>query len=165
MDSGKKKKIRTLFIVLLLFLPLQYGYVGVVGEIYSEPWPSFIFPGFKNVYSTDNSFEIDQHLFRFYTDDPASLKEVRPQDLFPELPLSQIPGFMRTHFQDPASIENFSDEAAIWLYRLIEEYSGKNVDQLEIVIRKNRFIKRSEGMTFDSVIHEEFISISKPEND
>ncbi len=165
MDSGKKSKIRTLFIVLLLFLPLQYGYVGIVGELYSEPWPSFVFPGFKNVYSTDNSFEIDQHLFRFYSDDSAILKEVRPQELFPELPLSQIPGFMRTHFQDSVTIENFSDEAVIWLYRLIEEYSGENVVQLEIVVRKNRFIKKLDGMTFDSVLQEEFIPISKPENE
>tara|TARA_R100001143_G_scaffold63545_1_gene71659 strand:+ start:74249 stop:74746 length:498 start_codon:yes stop_codon:yes gene_type:complete len=165
MNFDKKKKIRTLFIVLLLFLPLQYGYVGIVGELYSEPWPSFLFPGFKNVYSTDDSFEIDQHLFRFYSDDLSTLKEVRPQELFPELPLSQIPGFMRTHFQEPSSIENFSNEAVLWLFNLIEKYSGENVNQIEIVLRKNRFKKGSDGMIFDSVIHEEFIAISKPENE
>lgn len=164
MDSGKKSKIGTLFIVLLLFLPLQYGYVGIVGEIHSEPWPAFLFPGFKNVYSTDHSVEIDQHLFRIHFDD-GSIKEVRPQELFPELPLSQIPGFMRTHFQDPVSIESFSDEAVNWLYRLSREYSGEDVVHLEIVIRKNRYLKSEDGMIFDSVLHDEFISIPKPENE
>lgn len=165
MNTGKKSKIRTLFIVLILFLPLQYGYVGIMGEIHSEPWPAFVFPGFKNVYSTDHSVEIDQHLFRIHFNDQGSIKEVRPQELFPELPLSQISGFMRTHFQEPFSIENLSDEATNWLYRLSGEYSGGNVVHLEIVIRKNRYLKSEDGMIFDSVLHDEFIPIPKPDHE
>lgn len=165
MNPGNKSKIRTLFIVLILFLPLQYGYVGIMGVNYSEPWPAFVFPGFKNVYSTDNRVEIEQHLFRFHLEDDETIKEVRPQEIFPELPLSQIPGFMRTHFQDPETVENFSEEASIWLYRLIEEYSGEKGVHLEVVIRKNRYLKSEDGMIFDTVLHEEFIPIPKPENE
>lgn len=165
MDSGKLSKIRTLFIVLLLFLPLQYGYVGVIGEIHSEPWPAFVFPGFKNVYSTDNHFEINQQLFRLHFDNQETTKEVLPQDLFPELPLSQIPGFMRTHFQDSVSVENLSDDASNWLYRISGEYIGENVVFLEIVNRTNRFLKSDKGMIFDSVLQEELIAIPKSENE
>lgn len=165
MDPTKKNQIRTLFIVLLLFLPLQYGYVGILGEIYSEPWPAFVFPGFKNVYSTDNTFEIDQHLFRFHLKDPATIQEVQPQELFPDLPQSQTAGFMRAHFLDPASVSNFSEEAAAWLYNLTEEYSGESIVRLEIVIRKNRYLKRDDGITFDSILFEEFIPIPNPENE
>lgn len=165
MGSGKENKIRKLFIILIVFLPIQYGYVGIVGEIQSEPWPAFVFPGFKNVYSVESSFEIEQYFFRLHFDDLITTKEVRPQELFPELPLSQMAGFVRTHFQDAVTIENLSDEAVIWLYRLSGDYSGLNVVHMEIVIRKNRYVRSEDGMIFDSVLHEEFFSISRPENE
>lgn len=165
MDSAKKSKIRTLFIILLLFLPLQYGYVGIVGAIHSEPWPAFVFPGFKNVHSTGNSILIEEHLFKAHFVNQGSTEEVRPQELFPALPLSQIPGFMRTHFQDAEVVRNFSDEAAIWLYRLSKDYFGDEIVQLEIVRRTNRYLKSGDGITFDSVLHEEIIPIPKPENE
>lgn len=165
MESGKEKKIRTLFIILLIFLPLQYGYVGIVGELHSEPWPAFVFPGFKNVYSVESRFEIDQHLFRLHFDDQITSKEVLPQNLFSELPLSQMAGFMRTHFLDATGMDHFSEEALIWLYRLSGDYSGEDVVLIEIVIRKNRYIRSNDGMAFESVLHEEYIPIPRPDNE
>jgi len=162
MDAKGKRKIRILFIALLLFLPLQYGMVGIIGELQSEPWPAFVFPGFKSVYSTGSSVEIEQQYFRIYTEDREIKREVRPQDLFPELPLSQIPGFIRTHFLDPISVENFSDEAVLRLYQLADDLSDGNADYVEIVIRTNSYLKVEDGIRLDSVLSEESIPISKP---
>lgn len=161
MDLKGKRKIRTLFIALCLFLPLQYGLVGIIGELHSEPWPAFVFPGFKNVYSTGSGIEIEQHYFRIYRADRESVTEVRPQDLFPELPLSQIPGFMRTHFHDSVSINTFSDEAVIWLYNLAEELRDEKAEHMEIVIRKNNYLTSEGAIIFDSILSEEFIPIPK----
>lgn len=165
MNTRKKGKIRKLFVVLLLFLPLQYGLVGIIGELHSEPWPAFVFPGFKSVYSTGAAIEIDEHLFRIYSVDRDKIKEVRPQDLFPELPLSQIPGFMRTHFHDRTTIGNFSDEAVTWLYHHAGELSTERAGHMEIVIRKNSYIKSEAGILFDSVLYEKTIPIPRPENE
>ncbi len=163
MDSKGKSKIRTLFIVLLLFLPLQYGLVGIIGELHSEPWPAFVFPGFKSVYSTGTGVEIEQHLFRVYSEDGEMIQEGRPQELFPDLPLSQIPGFMRTHFHDSISVEHFSEKAVEWVYQKAQEFSDGSADYLEIVIRKNRYLRSEDGLTFDCVLSEELIPIHKIE--
>lgn len=161
----ENRKIRTLFIVLLLFLPIQYGLVGIIGELHSEPWPAFVFPGFKNVYSTGNDVDIEQHLFRIYSNDREIVREVKPQDLFTDVPLSQVPGFMRTHFHEQPIIDSLSDEAVIWIYRLAGEISNAKLDHIEIVVRKTRYHKSEVGILFDSVLNEEFIPIPKLEHE
>jgi len=68
---------------------------------------------------------------------------------------------MRTHFQDPTSIEYLSEEAVIWLYRLLKEYCDENPDHVEIIIRENRYVYHDGSMKLDSLLHEEIIPIQK----
>lgn len=164
MDTVKEGRIRKLFIVALIFLPIQYAFVGIIGELESEPWPAFVFPGFKNVYSVNDSFEITHHFFNVYPAGSESAIEVRPEQMFSNLPLSQVPGFMRTHFQEPESIANFSEDAGIWLYQLAGDFLQSEPVRIEVVTRVSSYLQSERGIIFDSILDERIISIAKPEN-
>jgi hypothetical protein len=147
----KPKTIRTIFIAFLIWLPVQYGLVGVAGVIHSEPWPAFVFPGFKSVYVYESGFEIDQTFFEIYIHEQSEPVVVLPYQLFPELPRSQISGFMRTHFKDPESIDLLSSEGRSWLFRQAQMATGKQPAWLEIVDTKTFYSSGMQELQPDSV--------------
>lgn len=63
------RRVRQLFIAFIIFLPLQYALVGLIGSIRSEPWPAFVFPGFKNVYHTADLITLRNPVFHGKNDD------------------------------------------------------------------------------------------------
>jgi hypothetical protein len=55
-----RAQVRQLFGAAALFLVLQYGLVGVIGLIASEPWPAVVLPGFKSVYATTDAVTVEK---------------------------------------------------------------------------------------------------------
>jgi hypothetical protein len=150
----KSKTKRLIFITLFIILPVQYGLVGIIGVMKSEPWPAFVFPGFKSVYVFESGFEIDQTFIEVYPenrDDPVILL---PYKLFRELPRSQISGFMRAHFSDADMIETLSQEAKNWIqtqaYRALESRPVR----MDIVDAKSFFTGKMKDIQPDSTVEQ-----------
>jgi hypothetical protein len=153
----KAKTVRTVFIAVLIYLPLQYGIVGIVGYYHSEPWPAFVFPGFKSVH--DNGFEIQQPYFEVFAEGAEEPERVLPQDFFPELPLSQVPGFLRTHFQSAEDVQQLSSGAKNWLKHHAVEVAGVDASKLDVVIEMNYFSHEQDILRLDSTVVKERFTI------
>lgn len=155
-----KKNVRQLFIAIMIFLPLQYGVVGIVGELHSEPWPAFTLPGFKNVYVTDDRLiRIEQKRFLIYESDRVEPFELRPQEMFPEIPLSQVPGFMRTHFSGRQSVENLSHTAKSFIVVQATENHGLEPVCIELLIKAEKYRIIEDELMLESTIELDRIPI------
>jgi hypothetical protein len=55
--------VRRLFIAVLVALPIQYAFVGVIGMGASEPWPALVMPGFQRVYETADQVTVRETAF------------------------------------------------------------------------------------------------------
>ncbi len=146
-----KKTVRTIFIAVMIWLPLQYGIVGIVGYYHSEPWPAFVFPGFKSVYVYEDSFEIEQSYIEVWTEQGEQSVRLLPQEFFPDLPLSQVPGFMRTHFLTDEEERQFSIQAKRWLHQQAGRAAGLDAAMLDIVLEVNYYSHHPHGLERDSV--------------
>lgn len=129
----QRKQVRTLFIAIFIFLPIQYVFVGIVGYYYSEPWPAFVFPGFKNAFIDQDDYEIDRTLFLISSEDTSISVTLTPHEFFPEIPNSQIAGFMRQHFRDGSFDVNFSDSEITWLEKQARQVFNKDVSKLKVI--------------------------------
>jgi len=129
-----KKTIRKLFIGVMIFLPLQYAMVGIVGFYDAEPWPAFVFPGFKSVPVTDYAFETEQKVFVLVPEDDQSdsLKK-SPAELFPEIPISQLSGFMRQNFSDETDFTLLSPEGKNWLLKSAELAADTDLKEVSLI--------------------------------
>lgn len=127
------KTVRRVFIFILIFLPLQYIVVGIVGYYYAEPWPAFVFPGFKNVYESQGQYQIHQTHFDLYNNQDEKLESVQPHHLFSGLPRSQVAGFMRVFFHDENAIGNLSVEAKYFLRQTSRQIANRDVSRMDIV--------------------------------
>ncbi|MDZ7720691.1 MAG: hypothetical protein U5K72_17875 [Balneolaceae bacterium] len=127
----ESKTVKRIFLFFIFYLPFQYILVGVVGLHYSEPWPAFVFPGFKTIYSTEGNVEIDEaRFFAVPGSKPGERIEIAPSALFEGLPASQLQGFLRSNFSDQ---RKFSDEAKEWFRnRLDRLYPDENFSSLQL---------------------------------
>lgn len=156
----KKYRVSKLFIAVMIFLPLQYAAVGIVGELHSEPWPAFTLPGFKNVYVTeDDLIQIEQKRFVIFEEDRSEPIELRPQEMFPLIPLSQVPGFMRTHFSDRRTVENLSVQAKQYLIEQVTKITGTEPERMELIIRVEKYRSIENELILDSESVIERISV------
>lgn len=155
----KKNRIRKLFIGLLIYLPLQYAVVGIVGYYDAEPWPAFVFPGFKSVYVYDDGFEITRTIFDVETLHRQRSHDMPPQELFPDIPLSQIPGFVRTHFSDEETVHNISEEGKTWLKSKAEEIAGFTPNAMHIIELTEYYRQTDEGAKLDMALESGRITI------
>ncbi|MCC5908493.1 MAG: hypothetical protein JJU13_19905 [Balneolaceae bacterium] len=142
--------VKLIFIVVMIWLPLQYGIVGIVGYYHSEPWPAFVFPGFKSVHVFEEGFEIGQTRFEVYREDGEELISLQPQQLFSEIPLSQVPGFMRAHFHDDESIREISAEGRFWLRFQVQQAAGIEPNAMDVVQYVEYYSHHPEGAVKDS---------------
>ncbi len=146
-----KKTIKYLFVGVMIWLPVQYGIVGIVGFYHSEPWPAFVFPGFKNVYIYEGGFEIAKTEFMVYPGESGEPISLQPQELFPEIPLSQVPGFMRTHFSDASNIKTFSPQAINWLEIQAKRAAGDVPVRMDVVGLIDYYSISDSGAVRDSL--------------
>ncbi|NBC64405.1 MAG: hypothetical protein GVY07_01920 [Bacteroidetes bacterium] len=127
----KPKTVKRIFLFFIIYLPIQYALVGVIGLNNSEPWPAFVFPGFKSVFATEGNVEIDEaRLFAVKDNDPHKRTEIAPSNLFEGLPASQLQGFLRSNFNKQ---KEFSDEAKQWMRDQLERlYPGQSFSSLNV---------------------------------
>lgn len=142
-----------LFIALFTFLVVQYGLVGIIGLSDREPWPALVFPGFKSVYVYEKGYEIEQMYFDVHgiMDDSTTFQRLRPFQLFPELPKSQLSGFLSGHFGSAQLIRSFSDETVTWLKDQAEKAAGFEPVRLEVISENMYFSSTGETVRSDSV--------------
>ncbi len=147
----KAKTVTYIFIFFIAYLPLQYTVVGIVGFYKSEPWPAFVFPGFKSVHVYDNGYQAEQNHFEVYIYSKKEPKILLPHHFFPEVPLSQLPALMRNHFRgEELESRYFSDDAVRWLEEHAQQSVGQEVDRLDI-IEVRKYFSSTKSSTPDSV--------------
>lgn len=148
----EKRNVKNLFITILIFLPLQYGMVGIVGEMQSEPWPSFVFPGFKTVHHFQGNYVLERtHLEIEKSEISDEQHFVTPRQFFYDISVQNINGFMRTVFADQETIDSFSAETISWLRKRAEQFSNKNLSEIKLV-RSNEYASRiGPDLQVDSV--------------
>lgn len=147
----KSKTVKYIFIFFFAYLPLQYALVGIIGFYKSEPWPAFVFPGFKNVYVYDDGFQVDQNLFEVYLPEQEQPEVFLPHQFFPEVPLSQVPALMRNHFRgEDFTNRELSAESVQWLRVHANSVSGGYAERLNIVEVKKYFRLDSQESAPDS---------------
>lgn len=145
------KVVRIIFIFFFFYLPVQYALVGIIGVYKSEPWPAFVFPGFKSVYVYDDGFEIEQNLFEVYLPENDSSKVFLPHEFFPEVPLSQISGFMRTHFRnDQVNAGQLSPDAVRWLRDHSNNRVGGQAAALDVLEVREYYKQSTHSLGPDS---------------
>ncbi|MCC5914536.1 MAG: hypothetical protein JJU46_09200 [Balneolaceae bacterium] len=158
MSQGRKGN---LFIIAFVILVLQYALVGIVGELKSEPWPAFVFPGFKSVYSDGEGYQLNDIRFELY--EGEEVVTLMPHHLFSEMPRSQVSGFVRSHFSDPDQIDSITPEAREWLYKEARRESGLAVDRIELVGLRFHFPQSLQVAEPDSVTERFRIKLNKGE--
>lgn len=145
-----EKNVRNIFILILIFLPLQYVLVGIVGYYKAEPWPAFVFPGFKNVYETEQNYQIYQTRFEVYNSSLEKISSLFPNLFFAGIPRSQIDGLTRTLVQK-IRIESLSPEARSFLLEKSRQLTNQDIQRLEIIYRKDVLKPGADGNEIDSV--------------
>lgn len=148
------KAVRNLFIFFLIWLPVQYALVGILGVIHREPWPAFTFPGFKSVYVYSDLYEIPQKYFEVYNSHDEKKGTFKPYQFFSGLPRSQISGFMRTRFHDKHSIESLSDEARNWLNKNSMLLTDGDAEYIKVISTVEYYRRTDNGLEIDSTDHQ-----------
>lgn len=143
--------IKRIFLFFLIFLPLQYAVVGIVGYYSSEPWPAFVFPGFKNVYVYGDSYQINQFIVEVESTEGAVVREFTPQQFFYEIPNSQVAGFLRSNLDDAEDFEAFDTETRNWFRERGRELIGVTPGDLYYLHRRQYMTRNGNGLTIDSV--------------
>lgn len=109
----KENHVRRLFIIMLVLLPLQHAAVGIIGYIRSEPWPAFVFPGFKNVYDSGDLITLRNPYF-YAEQYNEQLLHIPTEEVFRGIPVSHHRGILRYQFDrynvDEQSRQKFFSE-------------------------------------------------------
>lgn len=145
------KAIKRIFIFSLIILPLQYAVVGVVGFYSSEPWPAFVFPGFKSVYVYGDSYQINQFMVEVENKEGQTIREFTPQQFFYEIPNSQVAGFLRTNLDDAEDFEAFDIETRSWFRERAGELTGVPTGDLYYLHRRQYMTRNDNYLRVDSV--------------
>lgn len=154
-----KKSIRITFIILIIYLPVQYILVAVSGLLYeAEPWPALVFPGFKNVFVFNDHFVLNQAYFEIQGDEGETV-QLKPMYLFPDMPLSKINGFMRSVFPDQNHVNSFNQSTITWLYQRAGEVTELRVVSMEVVRMREFASLYNEKIRVDSTHVDQRIQI------
>lgn len=146
-----KKNKRRVFFFFLIYLPIQYLAIGIVGYHWSEPWPAFVYPGFKSIYDNGDSFSVKKAEVEIISVSADESKTISMSDFFPNVPKSQIQGFTRTHFSERNSIEAFSEEAIEWLRELATKFTDEDDFDINIKWKTEYYPKKDIVNGPDSV--------------
>lgn len=157
----KRKTIKRVFLFFIIYLPLQYGLVGIVGYYQSEPWPSFVFPGFKNVYVFDSGYEIHQTEFEL-TDSVTNRKaQLTPNQLFSEIPVSKISGFVRARFSNEEMVQSYDKTTDNWMLQKASDIAGFEGDNLKVRHFISYFSRGKISSEPDSVVIKNYFTIAE----
>lgn len=140
----RKKTVKNIFIFFLCYLPIQYALVGIIGHYKAEPWPAFVFPGFKNVYVYNDRYAVNNFYLEVSHAAQNQYADVKLQEFFDDIPISLLAGFMRSNLSDQNTADNFTDETRSWLARRAEARTGYRPAHIELVYER-RFKQRENG--------------------
>lgn len=146
------KTVRRIFIFFLFYLPFQYALVGIFGYFMSEPWPAFVFPGFKNVYTYEEGYEISDAVFEIHPQNSSEVMILKPREFFPEVPNSQISGFMRTHFSSEETTSSFDKQTKNWLRDNAARHTGHPPEDIQVVWLKKYYSNPENDARQDSTV-------------
>lgn len=155
MGELSSKTVKRIFIFFIIYLPIQYAIVGIIGLNSSEPWPAFVFPGFKNVYVYGGNYQINEFLLEIEADSSglSDLQELTPQEFFYEIPRSQVSGFLRATLGSEDKIEGLTSESIDWFQRRTTELSDRPESDLTLsyLHRRKYMTRRDDSLRVDSV--------------
>lgn len=163
----KKNTVKKIFIFFLIFLPLQYAAVGIVGLEKSEPWPAFVLPAFQNADATPKYISVKEPVLSIADSAGVIVDKVPPNKIFIGIQESQIQGFFRTHFSDSTRWEGEKAEARKWLANCVGQlYPSSNLQSLNVYWVKRYYNFSSNRRRIDSarVINEFSISLRDESN-
>lgn len=161
----KRKNIKRVFLFFIIYLPIQYGLVGILGYYYSEPWPAFVFPGFKNVYVFESGYEINQTRFELLDTVNDQEAEFTPNQLFSEIPVSKISGFMRARFSDEEMAQSFNETTDNWMLQKASDIAGFEGNDLKVRHFTNYYSRGNISPEPDSVVTKNYFTIAEKRND
>lgn len=162
MITKTRRLVKLVVVPILIYLPIQYGVVGMVDVIASEPWPAFVLPGFKNIYSTQDRVEIvEPHFYARWGGEHPPKQIVPAQVLFDGLQPSQLQGFIRTHFQDSTKVAAFSPQTRMWLRQKVQKVFPDRAPPvaLEVVWARVTYDQTGTGVRVDHETVEKKITI------
>ncbi len=116
----RTETVKKIFWFFILFLPLQYAAVGIVGVLKSEPWPALVLPAFKSVFDQKSEIVIWEVRFLAARKDTAYSLKIEPSMFFNEIEESQLLGFLRTHFADSLQV-HLSNAGKKWMKNRINQ--------------------------------------------
>ncbi|HLR90737.1 MAG TPA: hypothetical protein VK040_07240 [Balneolaceae bacterium] len=145
-----RKIVKRIFILTILYLILQYGVVGLAGYYHSEPWPAFVFPGFRSVLDFEEGFEISRYEL-YFIQAGGDTTVITPAELFYGIPDSQRPGFMRRRFGDDAEDLLFTAESREWIKGRVEHMTGYRPEQMVVRELRDYYSHRNNRAVRDSV--------------
>ena len=161
--------IRFTFIVIMIFLPLQYVLVGIVGNQRSEPWPTFVFPGFKSIYHSKDATTIEAPIFEIFDKD-GNEYELKPAEVLRGIPLSHHSAIMRYQFKRYSidrenNIKYLSSEGMDWLLNQLEEneIDNQNIHSIQVVWYNKNFKKLESNMILADRIETDRIILKRVE--
>lgn len=135
-----RRNVRRLFAAALLFLPVQYGLVGLASLMgLSEPWPAVVLPGFQSVLDRTEHVEVRQAAFEVRFAD-GSMESLSPAEVFRPLPPSHHLGMLRRQFM-PASISGtprteqaVHPDTRMWLRSQVNSlFPARPIEQIDVV--------------------------------
>jgi|SRR6056297_97060 len=151
MCNLSNQTVKRLFIFVLIYLPLQYAIVGIVGLKSSEPWPAFVFPGFKSVYVYGDSYQLNDFVFAVEINDNRLMREFTPRQFFYEIPNSQLAGFVRTNLESAEDSIAFDSSTRKWFHERGDELLAATARNIYYIHRR-RYMTRLDGeLKTDSV--------------
>lgn len=158
-----RKSVKRVFIFFLIYLPIQYLWIGIAGSVWSEPWPSFALPGFKNIYATEEYGRILKPFFYAEVEGKEESGEnvdleISAFHLFDEIQPSQLQGFFRTHFSEP---KNYNTKTKQWLKHQVEqEYPDTEIGGLKVVWKQITYLHSGNSISVHSQKEINVVTIS-----
>lgn len=151
MCNLSNQTVRRLFIFILIYLPLQYAVVGIVGLKSSEPWPAFVFPGFKSVYVYGDSYQLNDYVLAVEIDENRLTREFTPHQFFYEIPNSQLAGFVRSNLESAEDITSFNSATRTWFHERGDELLGTSARNIYYIHRRRHMTRVDGELKTDSV--------------
>ncbi|MEX2641447.1 MAG: hypothetical protein WD266_12215 [Balneolales bacterium] len=156
--------VRRIFIFFLVFLPVQYGFVGLAGHLgMVEPWPALVFPGFKNVYDGEEGITLVYSRLSVILAD-SSRQAVPVPEFLRAVPHSHHRAIMAGQF-NAVSAKNLNAETRSWVYNRLRTETGRtDIIRLDIEwinkfyqVQNREVITRTETLSRDHIYFDEKI--------
>jgi hypothetical protein len=160
----KKKTVKGIFIFFLCYLPLQYAVVGIVGYYKSEPWPAFVFPGFKSIYVYGGTYQINQYLVEVENRYGQPVRVFTPQQFFYEIPNSQVSGFLRANLDSEEDVNAFDTETRQWFVERAQELLNESVGDIYYLHKRHYLTRKENELSTDSVKVLNRVKIAESDN-